>query len=88
MVGPGDGDPAGQIINQYLDRDPVDAWTAATVPAQVAAEHVQIVVRLYRAKDQPAASIDGMMLGAPPLVDPLTGSRRALDPFRKRRGIG
>jgi hypothetical protein len=81
-------DPAGQMINQYLDRDPVDAYDAVTVPAQVAAEQVQVVIRMYRAKDQPAASLDGMMLTAPPLIDPLTGSRRALDPFRKRRGIG
>jgi hypothetical protein len=83
-------DPAGQIINQRLDRDPVDAYTTATVPAEVAAAHVTVVVNLYRAKDQPAASIDGMMLGAvpPSYVDPLAGARALIDPHRTRRGIG
>jgi hypothetical protein len=83
-------DPAGQIINQRLDRDPVDAFTSATVPAEVAAAHVTVVVNLYRAKDQPAASIDGMMLGAvpPSYVDPLAGVRTLIDPHRMRRGMG
>jgi hypothetical protein len=83
-------DPAGQIINQRLDRDPVDAFTAATAPAQLHLAIVLVIVNLYRAKDQPAASIDGMMLGSvpPTYVDPLAGARTLIDPFRARRGVG
>ena len=80
-------DPAGQIINQRLDR--TDAYTAATAPPQLQQAIVIVVINLYRAKDQPAASIDGMLLGSVPqsYVDPLAGARALIDPFRQRRGV-
>jgi hypothetical protein len=86
----GDVDPAGQTINQRLDRDPVDAYTAATAPVQLQKAIVLVVVNMYRGKDQPASSIDGMILGTvpPSYVDPLAGARHLIDPFRARRGMG
>lgn len=85
-----DVDPAGQTINQRLDRDPADAYTAATAPVQLQKAIVLVVVNMYRGKDQPAASIDGMILGTvpPSTVDPLAGARHLIDPFRARRGMG
>jgi hypothetical protein len=83
-------DPAGQRINQYLDRDPADAYTTATAPAQLQDDIVQVTVELYRRKDAPPTSIDGMLAGSwrPQSVDPLAGVRSSLDKFRTRRGIG
>jgi hypothetical protein len=83
-------DPAGQSINQYLDRDPADAYDPTTAPAQVQDAVVQVTVELYRRKDAPPASIDGMLAGAwrPQSVDALAGVRAQLAPFRARRGIG
>ena len=81
---------AGQLINQRADRDPADAYTVETAPPEWQSAIVTVVVNLYRAKDQPAASIDGMMLGAvpPSYVDPLAGVRTLIDPHRTRRGVG
>ena len=83
-------DPAGQAINQYLDRDPADAYTTATAPPQLTDAIVQVVVELYRRKDAPASSVDGMMLAAwrPATLNPVAGVRYLIDPFRARRGIG
>jgi hypothetical protein len=82
-------DPAGQLINQYLDRDPADPLPDPPSP-QLDDAIVQVVVELYRRKDAPATSLDGMIAGAwrPASVDPLAGVRSALAPFRARRGIG
>ena len=82
--------PAGQAINQYLDRDPADAYDTATAPAQLQDAIVQVVVELYRRKDAPASSVDGMMLAAwrPPTLNPVAGVKYLIDPFRARRGIG
>jgi hypothetical protein len=83
-------DPAGQAINQYLDRDPADAYTVATAPPQLQDAVVQVTVELYRRKDAPPTSIDGMLAGAwrPASIDPLSGVRSLIAPFRARRGIG
>lgn len=82
-------DPAGQSINQYLDRDPAAAWTSATVPVQALDAIVQVVVELYRRKDAPPTSIDGMLAGTwrPASADPLAGVRATLAPFKARRGV-
>lgn len=82
--------PAGQAINQYLDRDPADAYTDATAPDQLQDAIVQVTVELYRRKDAPPTSIDGMLAGSwrPQSSDPLAGVRSMLAPFRTRRGIG
>lgn len=82
--------PAGQMVNQYMDRDPVDAFTVGTAPPDLPDQLVQVVVALYRRKDNPAASLEGAMLGAwqPSAIDPLADVRRTLDKYRTRRGIG
>lgn len=83
-------DPAGQTINQWLDRDPGDAYTTATAPVQLTDAIVQVVVELYRRKDAPPTSVDGMLAGTwrPASLDPLAGVRTMLAPFRTRRGVG
>lgn len=81
---------AGQAVNQGLDRDPVDAFTTQTAPVQLVDALVQVVVELYRRKDSPPTSVDGMLAGAwrPQSIDPLAGVRALIAPFRTRRGIG
>ena len=83
--------PAGQSINQYLDRDPVDAYTVATAPPQLQDAIVQVTVDLYRRKDARSSNLDGSMMilppWQPPAVDALSGVRSLLAPFRARRGV-
>ena len=81
---------AGQMVNQYLDRDPADAFTEATAPPDLVDCVAQVVDALYRRKDNPAADVTGAMLGAwqPTAIDPLADVRRILDRYRTRRGVG
>lgn len=81
--------PAGQAINQRLDRDPADAFTVDTAPAQLHVAIVQVVLELYRDKDAPPSSVDGMIAAAwrPPSIDPTLGVRYLIDPYRTRRGV-
>ena len=79
--------PAGQSINDYLDRcDPVPVVPPATLDYAI----TQVVVELYRHKDAPPASIDGMMFASwrPGSVDPLSGVRSMLRPYKSRFGVG
>jgi hypothetical protein len=80
-------EPAGQRINNYLDRvDPVQSPAPGPLVYAVA----QVVVELYRNKDAPTTSADGFMMPAwrPGAIDPLAGVRTLIDPYRQRRGIG
>ena len=82
---------AGQRINDYLDR-PADAPVPAgpDAPAPLVDALVQVVVELYRRKDAPPSSVDAMLAGAwrPQSIDPLTGVRAMIAPYRRRWGIG
>lgn len=82
---------AGARINDYLDRradDPVPAAPAA--PPVLVDSLVQVVVELYRRKDAPPSSVDGLLAGAwrPPSTDPIAGVRAAIAPYKRRWGIG
>jgi hypothetical protein len=80
-------EPAGQMVNAYLDRlDPV----LSPAPGPLTYAIAQVVVELYRNKDAPTTSADGFMVTSwrPGALDPLSGVRRMIDPYRQRRGIG
>ena len=82
-------DPAGQIINNFLDRDPADPLPTPP-PEPVEQAHVTVVINLYRNKDAPPSGLDGAILGAwtPTFFDPLAGVRSTLAPYRRRYGVG
>lgn len=82
-------DPAGQALNQRLDRDPADALTVATAPPQLHEAIVRVVIELYRDKDAPPSSVDGMIAASwrPPSLDPTLGVRYLIEPFKTRRGV-
>lgn len=80
---------AGNRINDYLDRPASDPITDP-VPAVLEDSLVQVTVELYRRKDAPPSSVEGL-LGAtwrPPSIDPLAGVRAAITPYKRRWGFG
>lgn len=85
---------AGARINDVLDRpdtDPVvvDVVTG-TAPAPLVAAIVAVTVELYRQKDAPPTSVDGLIASAwrPPSVDPVASVRAMITPYRRRWGVG
>lgn len=81
-------DAAGVQVNNYLDRtgdDPVPA----PPPADLADALTQIVVELYRRKDAPPSSIDGLIASSwrAPSLDPLAGVRSVLRRYKGRFGV-
>jgi hypothetical protein len=83
---------AGAAINDYLDVDPYAdvIWPGVDPPAPLADAVVQVVVELYRRKDAPASTADGMMLTAwrPASFDVLAGVRALIRPYKRRFGVG
>lgn len=83
---------AGAAINDYLDVDPYAPviWPAGDPPAPLVDAITQVTVELYRRKDAPTATADGMMLTAwrPASFDVLAGVRAQIRPYKRRFGIG
>lgn len=78
---------AGARINDVLDRvDPLPS----PPPAPLANAIVTVTVELYRAKDAPPSSIDGLVAASwrPPTVDPVAAVRAMLLPYKQRFGVG
>lgn len=79
----------GQRINDYLDRPDTDP---VVTPAPLVLDEalIQVTLELYRAKDAPPSSVDGLLAASwrPPSIDPLTGVRNMLRPYKRRFGIG
>lgn len=78
--------PAGARLNAYMDRTtPVPT----PAPPELAYAIVQVVVELYRNKDAPPASVDGLIASAwrPASIDPLAGVRNMIAPWRERLGL-
>lgn len=80
---------AGARINDVLDRD-ADNPVPTPAPAPLVDAIVHVVVELYRAKDAPPSSVDGLIASAwrPPTVDPVAGVRAMIAPYKQRFGIG
>lgn len=80
---------AGARINDVLDRTADDPVTAPP-PAPLAEAIVAVTVELYRGKDSPPSSVDGLIAASwrPPSVDPVAGVRAMITPYRRRFGIG
>jgi hypothetical protein len=80
---------AGQMINQWMDRPAgVQAPDWALYPLQTAIETV--TVSLYRDKDAPPTTIDGLLAGSmrPAGLDPLIEVRAKMRGAKQRWGIG
>lgn len=80
---------AGARINDVLDRCP-DNPVPVPPPAPLADAIVQVTVELYRNKDAPPSSIDGLIAQSwrAPSVDPVAGVRAMILPYKQRFGIG
>ena len=81
---------AGAAINDYLDR-PADAPVppVPAAPAVLVDAIVQVVVELYRRKDSPPSSVEGMLASAwrPASIDALAAVRPLIRPYKARHGI-
>lgn len=80
---------AGGRINDYLDR-PATSPAPTPVPAVLSDAIVRVVVEMYRGKDAPPTSVDGLIAASwrPPSIDPLAGVRAQLSPYKRRWGVG
>ena len=78
---------AGRLIDNHLDR--LEAILGPPPDPVVQAELERVTIVLYRAKDSPPTSAEGLMQSAwsPTSLDALYESRVNLAPFKQRRGV-
>lgn len=78
---------AANLIDAYVDRE----TPLPGPPPPPVLQHVleQVTVELYRNKDVPPVSVDGMMAGVwrPGMADPLAMARSALGAYKQRQGL-